>query len=143
MPVFAFTVGSLGDIMTTAGLAAQVATVFYDNRHISDACESLSAELQTLHQVLLLTSDALQRYESTPLGTPLFHSIQPEVAECYKVLKKCSDDIDSCRKSLMTTSIGSLWRRLTWTVTDEPAALRAKLSNHRSNLALILLSLNT
>ncbi|KAF8970346.1 hypothetical protein BDZ97DRAFT_1790928 [Flammula alnicola] len=143
MPAFVFTVGSLGDILATAGLAAQVVKVLYDNKNIAKECETLAIELRSLQSVLILTEYALQRYSSTPLGEPMAHIIQPEVAQCHLSLAQFSDNINVCRRALSVTNISSLWRRVVWAASDEAATLSAKLSNHRSKLTMLLISLNS
>jgi len=75
MPVFTFTVGSLGDILATAGLAAQVLKVLYDNKDLAKECEILAIELRSLQSVLLLVKFALEQYDSMPLGAPLANSV--------------------------------------------------------------------
>ena len=60
MPVFAFTAGWLGDIFATVALASKIAKALYDHRNISQECEALARELQSLQGVLLLTEFALQ-----------------------------------------------------------------------------------
>lgn len=142
MPVFAFTAGSLGDILATAALAGQTAKVLYDNRHIREECEALTIELRSLQQVLLLTDFALQQYETTPLGIPLAHFIRPEVALCHKSLKRYSDEVNAYRQSLTSTTVLALWKKVTWVITNEAASLSRKLSSHRLKLALLLMSLN-
>ncbi|PPR01807.1 LOW QUALITY PROTEIN: hypothetical protein CVT26_013166 [Gymnopilus dilepis] len=141
MPVFAFTAGSLGDILATAGLSAEIIQTLYDNRNISRECDNLATELRSLQQTLILTEFALERYESTPLGGPLAHVIRPEVAQCHLSLKQFSEKINSCQNALQSTTISSLWRRVLWAASDEANALSEKLSNHRVKLTLLLVSL--
>jgi len=143
MPVFAFTAGSLGDILATIGLTAQVVQVLYDHRNITRECDTLAMELQSLQQVLILTNLALKKFESTPISEPLVNFIRPEVAQCQLLLQQFSHKIESCRQALISTTISTLWRRVVWAASDEAASLSAKLSGHRLKLALLLMSLNS
>ncbi|KDR72524.1 hypothetical protein GALMADRAFT_228816 [Galerina marginata CBS 339.88] len=143
MQVLAFTAGSLGDILATAGLAAQVVKVLYDNRNLAKECETLAIELQSLQSVLIMVEFALQRYGSTPLGEPLVHFIRPEVAQCHLSLKAFSDKVVTCQQSLSLTTMGSLWRKVIWAASDEAASLSAKLSNHRLKLVTLLITINS
>ncbi|KDR76600.1 hypothetical protein GALMADRAFT_452002 [Galerina marginata CBS 339.88] len=143
MPVFAFTAGSLGDILATAGLIAPIIQVLYDNRNVSKECDTLATELRSLQQVLILTQFALQHYESTPLGEPLARFVCPEVVQCHMALVEFSDKIASFRESLASTSISNLWRRVVWAAFGETESLTAKLSGHRLKLALLLASMNS
>jgi len=143
MPVFAFTAGSLGDILATIGLTAQVVQVLYDHRNITHECDTLAIELGSLQHVLILTDVALKKYESAPLGEPLVDFIRPEVAQCHLLLQQFSHKVESCRQALTSTTIATLWRRVVWAASDEAASLSAKLSGHRLKLALLLMSLNS
>lgn len=143
MPVFAFTAGSLGDILATIGLTAQVVQVLYDHRNITHECETLAMELRSLQQVLILTDVALQKYESTALGQPLVDFIRPEVAQCHILLQQFSSKVQSCRQALTRTTISTLWRRVVWAASDEALSLSANLSGHRLKLVLLLMSLNS
>ena len=142
MAVFAFTAGSLGDILATIGLTAQVVRVLYDHRNITHECDTLVMELQSLQQVLILTNVALKKYESTPLGEPLADFIRPELAQCHVLLQQFSHKVESCRQALTSTTISTFWRRVVWAASDEAGSLSAKLSGHRLKLALLLMSLN-
>ncbi|KDR80918.1 hypothetical protein GALMADRAFT_241464 [Galerina marginata CBS 339.88] len=143
MPAFVFTAGSLGDILATAGLVAQVARVLYDSRNLSAECDALRIELQALQTVLIQVNDALERYGSTPLGKPLAHFIRPDVVQIHLSLKALADKIISCEQALFSTTIGFLWRKVIWIASDEAASLREKLSHHRSTLTTYFIVLTT
>ncbi|KDR77983.1 hypothetical protein GALMADRAFT_244947 [Galerina marginata CBS 339.88] len=143
MTVFAFTAGSLADILATAGLVAQVVKVLYDNKHLGEECEALRIELQSLQSVLIMVEFILQRYDSTPLGEPLAHLIRPEVVQCHLLLKAFSNKVNACHQALSSTTIGSLWRKVVWAASDEASSLSSKLSNHRLKLVTLLLTLNS
>lgn len=143
MPVFAFTAGSLGDIVATISLTTQVVKVLYDHRNITRECDTLAMEVRSLQQVLILTNVALKRYESTPLGETLVHCILPEVAQCHLVLQQLSHKVESCRQALTSTTISTLWKRVVWAASGEALSVSAKLSGHRMKLALLLMSLNS
>ncbi|KDR84462.1 hypothetical protein GALMADRAFT_714501 [Galerina marginata CBS 339.88] len=143
MSVVAFTAGSLGDILATAGLAAQVVKVLYDNKSLSKECDILAIELRSLQSTLIMVEFALQRYGSTPLGEPLAHFAKPEVAQCYLALKVFEERIVACQQALSLTGIASLWRKIVWAVSDETAVLSAKLGHHRVKLVTLLMVLNS
>jgi len=143
MPVFVFTAGSLGDILATAGLAAQVVKTLYDNQNLAKECEILAVELRSLQSVLLMVEFALQQYDSTPLGAPLAHFVRPEVAQCHLALKAFSNKVFACQKALSLTTIGSLWQKVVWAASDEAASLSGKISGHRLKLCTLLITLNS
>ena len=141
-PVVAFTAGSLGDILAVAGLAARVAKVFYDNRHVTQECESIASEMKHLQQVLILADSAWKQYETTPLGIPLLHFIRPEIVECRNILQKCLDDLVANKNVMASAGARSLWTRFVWVATNQSTALRERLSKHRMNLTFQLLCLS-
>ena len=143
MSAFAFTAGSLGDILATAGLVAQVVKALYDNKNLAKECEILAIELQSLQSVLLMVEFALRQYDSTPLWAPLAHFVRPEVAQCHLALKAFSDNIFACQKALSLTTVGSLWRQVVWAASDEAASLSGKISGHRLKLCTLLITLNS
>ena len=59
MPVFAFTAGSLGDIIATAGIVVKVTQVLCDSKDSSTKYRELMHELQSLHRALILIEDAV------------------------------------------------------------------------------------
>ena len=130
-------------LLATAGLVAQVIKVLYDHRNLSEECDDLAIELQSLQQVLILTELAMDRYETTPLGGPLAHCIRPEVAQCHLSLKKFAQTLVDWQNAVKFTTISALWRRIMWAASDEANALAAKLSNHRLKLTTLLISLHS
>jgi hypothetical protein len=145
MSVFAFTAGSLGDILATAGLAVRIVNVLYDGGYSPDEYRALMCELQSLHRAVILTKDAVEHHRSTPLGQSLANTIGPEVAQCHAVMRMFLGKIDGYRQPLVNSGIGGLWRKVWWAAweMEELASLRRTLSTHRSTLTMLLTALNS
>lgn len=139
----AFSAGSLGDILATASLIVQVAQVVYGSRNVSEDCENLSIELQSLHGTILLLDRVLERCRSTPLGEPIVRFIQPEIAQCHLSLVRFSRKLETFRLELSSTSLASLWRKFLWIGSAEAASLSSTLASHRLKLVMLLISLNS
>jgi len=143
MPVFALTVGSLGDILATAGLAIKIVKALHESGHSSAECDVLTLELQALQKVLILTEYAIQHYKSSALGQILANVVGPEVAQCHLAMQGFATEIDTYRQVLGSTVIGRLWGRVVWTMSDKVVSLQAKLTSHRGKLSMILVALNS
>ena len=139
----AFSAGSLGDILATASLIVQVAQVVYGSRNVSEDCENLSIELQSLHGTILLLDRVLERCRSTPLGEPIVRFIQPEIAQCHLSLVRFSRKLETFRLELSSTSLASLWRKFLWIGSAEAASLSSTLASHRLKLVMLSISLNS
>jgi hypothetical protein len=139
MSVVAFTFGSFGDILATAGLVAKICQALYD------PCDrSLKDELRFLHQLLLLTHDVVQRQRSTPLAQNLVLLVQETVTQCNSEMQSFLRKIDDIRKPLAWTSIARFWGKVLWAAhrPDEVVKLREGLSAHRQTLTCLLAALN-
>ncbi|KDR74028.1 hypothetical protein GALMADRAFT_598580 [Galerina marginata CBS 339.88] len=141
--VFAFTVGSLGDILATAGLAGQIAKTLYDSASVNAECRALVLELKSLQKTLILTHHALHQYLASPIGEALAGFIEPEVAQAHLLLQGYLDKVNACRKALLSTTIASLWRKVAWTASSETLALNEKLRHHEGKLTMLLVALNS
>lgn len=144
MSIFAFTVGSFGDILTTAGLAVKISQALYGKRGSSNECQALMSEVGSLYEALISSRDAVKLYKSSPLGQSLSTKIFREVDQCHLLMWLFLDNMDGYRKPLLSTVIGELWHKVWWNVweTDELAALRTKLSARRETLNILSNSLN-
>jgi hypothetical protein len=145
MPTFSFTVGSLGDILSAAGLAIRIIQTLYAYGDPSGEHLALTFELQSLNEALILTKDALRRYEKTPLGSNLDNTIHPIVAQCHTLMQNFLGKLEGCRQPLSTTGISGLWRKVLWAAGEvsEVEMLRTKLCAQRGTLAIFLLALNS
>ena len=145
MPVFAFAVGSLGDIIATAGIVVKVTQVLYDSQDSSSEYRELMHELRSLHRALILTKDAVERCEHTPLGESLSNTVYAEVNECHLVMRAFLDNIHSYRKPLSSTGIGGLWGKVWWALweADELEVLRKTLCTRSQRLTMLLTALTS
>ena len=141
-PSHPFETGSVGN--AAARLIDNIEQSFVDRAELD--C-GLKEELQTLRQTLILASLAIQTYEYTPLGPNLANTINPEIEQCCTVLQKIFDNIDSCRRSLSSTPIHDLWRRVWWMWSgckmDRQASWRSELFTHRKLIGGCLMALNS
>jgi hypothetical protein len=140
MSVVAFTFGSFGDVLATAGLVARICLALYDP---SDT--SLTDDLQSLHKLLLLTDDVVQRdHGPTPLDQVLANTVRQTVNQCHSEMRLFLDKIDNIRRPISWTSIGGLLDKV-WRAAQEPDEVmkfRARLSIHQQRLTWLLAVLN-
>jgi hypothetical protein len=139
MPTFAFTCGSLGDILTTAHLVAKICQILYDP---SDA--SLKRELQRLHESLLRTHNVIQNVRSTDFSDTLVRAITQTITHCRSEMHHFVEQIDHFEKPLSFTNISNLWGRIWWATRQphEVAKLRRSLSEYRHTIDTELAALN-
>ncbi|KAF8572899.1 hypothetical protein K439DRAFT_1141933 [Ramaria rubella] len=143
MPVFAFTAGSFGDILSAAGLAAKIATTLYDSSDVSAECRASMSELQALQQTLLWIRTAVEFYDHTPIGNALRHIVHQEVAQCHLEMRHFDDHLEKYRRHLVYTKIASVCFRVWSAATSDLASLSNKLAACRSRLAMMLVMLNS
>jgi hypothetical protein len=144
MPAFAFTVGSFGDILAAAGLAARICKTLR-NSYVDSLSEAraLELELQSLQQVLISTGEFVERYKSTPLGPVFTKVVDLEVTQCHRAMYLFYAEIHGYRDTLTSTVIKRVWGKVMWAGTDKAASLRVKLSSHREKLITILVAVNS
>jgi hypothetical protein len=143
MPIVAFTAGSLGDILATAGIIVKITRALHDSGISSAECRALRLELQSLHTTLILVDCAVKRYRGTELGQILANLIEAEVSQCQEAMKPILDKINDYEHALVLTSIRALWRKVVWAAASEAEMLRMKLSTHQGKLAMLLAALNS
>jgi hypothetical protein len=135
-------VGSASDI---AGLIVQIIQALIDCRASSNDYRDLKLELESLHQMLVLTGLAIQAYESTPLGRTLAETINFEVEQCGKAVQELLSEINLYRRSLIPTRLRVLWSQVWYCGREkgELAQWRRKLSARRISIAMFLMALNS
>ena len=139
MSVVAFTFGSLGDILATAGLVANICQALYNQ---TDA--SLRNELQSFHTLLLSTHDVVQHVEPTPQAQNFVAIVNQTIVRCHLDMRVFLEKVDNIRKPLGWTSIGDLWGRVWWAAQQpsEIGKLKEKLCNYRQTLIWLIGALN-
>ena len=134
---------SFTPIQSSITLIVQIITLLLDYGDLSDAFRELRLELKTLHQNLVLTSLAIEEYESRRLGPGLVNIAIPQAEKCHAVLQELYDKVDNTQQGLNKTMIDSLWRSVWWSRWyDELVPLKAELSRARKSLAGFLLTLH-
>jgi hypothetical protein len=135
-------VGSPGDV---AGLIVQITQALIDCRASSNDYRDLKLELESLHQMLVLTGLAIQAYEGTPLGRTLTETINFEVEQCGKAVQELLSEINLYRRSLIPTRLRVLWSQVWYCGREkgELAQWRRKLSVRRISIAMFLMALNS
>jgi len=128
-----------------AGLIVKIVQLLLNRGAFPETYRDLKHDLESLHQMLLLTGLAIQVYQYTSLGESLAKTISPEVEHCRVMLQEVLDDTQSCRLGLNPTSISGLWRQVWWRGWDatELASVRTKLSACQDTLGRFLIALNS
>ena len=135
---------SFTPIHSSITLIVQIISLLLEHGDLSDAFRELRLELKTLHQNLVLTSLAIEEYESRRLGPSLVNIAIPEAEKCHAVLQELYEKVDNTQQGLNKTMIESLWRSVWWSRwCDELVPLRAELSRARRSLAGFLLTLHS
>lgn len=105
----------------------------------------LKRELESLHQILVLTGLAFQVYQFTPLGHNLGRVVDSEVQRCGVLLQDLLAKTQSFQLGLNPTSIGCLWRQILWRGWDEAelTSLRMKMLTCKQSLGRCLIAVNS
>jgi len=132
------------NVNTTAGLIDQTIPSL-NCRYLSNGCQDLAPELESLHQTLTLIKLTLQKYKDTLLGQSLANMITKEVKQCSAALQKLWDSLDDTWLNIRITSISGLWRRIWCGDWDEVglALSRKTLSVSRQSLQVLLVTLHS
>jgi hypothetical protein len=133
------------DVDTATGLIAEITCFLIGRKCSSDYRQDFVAELESLHQLLTLTSLTIQKYGNTPLGQSLVNMINPEIKQCSAALQKLVDSTNGTWLDFTITSVGGFWRRI-WCGElrgDGLAPLRKQLSHSRQSLQVLLITLHS
>jgi hypothetical protein len=105
----------------------------------------LKTELEFYGQTLFLSKSATQVFKHTPLDRISSNTINTEAERCFIVLRSTFDKISHYRQRLRSTSINFLWPAVCWNGWDkeELRQLVLKLSDHRKNLEVFLIAMNS
>lgn len=145
MSVVAFTAGSLGDILATAGIIIQVTQALMQSSSSCKQYRDVIDELKALHRVLLLANDATSNHHSDlPLSQSLVDSVKTEVRDCHLMMRSFLDNIRRYRKPLSTTGIKGLWGQVWWAIweQDELEGLRKSIASRVQRIHVLLSSFN-
>jgi hypothetical protein len=149
--LFAFTAGSLGDILSTVELLIKVAKTL--SNITSDEQRALLSEIQSLNGTLDSIGGILDcphsplSLESHWFGLAALRNLETsicqEVAQCRCVLAEFLASESVSHSSSGSNSMANVFSRIWWAATEKKAIehLRTKLNSHRSNLTLQLLTL--
>ena len=135
---FAFTCGSLGDILATAGFVAKICQKLYSP---SDA--PLKRELELFRESLLLTHGTIQKMPSTDFSDALVCNAIQTISDCRSEMCRFAEKIDDFEKPLSLTNISNILGRIWWATRQphEMEQLRRTLHAYRSMLSLNLAAL--
>ena len=145
MSVVAFTAGSLGDILATAGIIIQVTGALMQSSSSCKQYRDVIDELKSLHRVLLLANDAISNHHpDLPLSQSLVDSVKTEICDCHLMMRSFLDNIRRYRKPLNTTEIKGLWGLVWWAIweQDELEALRKSIASRVQRIHVLLSSFN-
>ena len=108
-------------------------------------CRDLKTELEFIDQTLFLTKSATQVFKHAPLDRILTNIVSPEVERCSIVLCDIFDKLSCYRQRQQSTIVDFLWFTVRWNWWDkeELRQLILKLSDHRNNLDVFLIALNS
>jgi hypothetical protein len=132
-------------IDSAAGLLVQIIQLLIGHGESTENHRDLRLELTSLCQSLMLAKIALQEYESRPLVQSLANIIHPEAVRCRAVLHDLLNRAKGTLQALDSTIIRGLWRPVWWSLCDgdELASLRVMLTDSRTSLNEVLVTLNS
>ena len=145
MPLVAFTAGSLGDILATAGIVIQISQTLLQSSSSCKQYKDVIEELKALHRLLLLANDATSHHRSDlQLSQSLIDSMKTEVRDCHLMMQSFLDNIRRYRKPLSTTGIKGLWGQVWWAMweQDELEGLRKSIATRVQRIHVLLSSIN-
>jgi hypothetical protein len=131
MPIFAFTVGSLGDFIALGDLIAKIGVALYRPGECTKDYQDLLRELENFSKVLSKIA-ICKGQRMTLMAQGCFKVVQIEVDRAAQVIKEFLD------KRQQRSS--GIWNRITWTTNgpNKMAELRRTLSEHRGTLSILL-----
>lgn len=131
MPVFAFTVGSLGDFLALGDLIIKLGVALYKPGECAKDYEELMRELELLCHILMkINISKEQRISET--ARFYLRQIQVEIAGCQGVIRGFLD-----KKS---SGNNWVWKNIKWAAQgpSEAEEIRRQLSTRRDRLNLLL-----
>jgi hypothetical protein len=131
MPIFTFTVGSIGDFLEIGELLIKIGVALYKPGEATKDYEELRRELELLCQALGKI-EICKGQKMSPIAEGCLKAVHVQVAACRKIIE------EFLKKRLPPQE--SLWNKITWAAkgTNEAAELRQKLSAHRETISLLL-----
>jgi len=110
-------------------LLVKIVQAVIDPDGAMDGYRHLLNDLKSLHQAMILTNDAIDRYENTPMHQSLTNSIDPTTAHCTFLLQYLYRKLNYYRQSLSETTLWNFWRPVSWNGWDanEFSSLRGEL----------------
>jgi hypothetical protein len=126
-------------------LIHQIVELLDSNSEYLNRYRDLKTELEFYGQTLFLSKSATQVFKHTSLDRISTNTIFTEVERCFTVLRNTFDKISHYRQRLRSTTIDFLWPAVCWNGWDkeELRHLILKLSDHRKNLDVFLIALNS
>ncbi|TFY67157.1 hypothetical protein EVG20_g4041 [Dentipellis fragilis] len=122
MPVFAFTIGSLGDILAVAGIASTVIKALVGSAGACDEYQELIIELGSRMKMV-----------------DVVNGLMDEVGAAHALLVTIYRKIDGYQACLGKEGSGKdSWRKIGWSIFRKPDLVkwRARLQDHRGNLQM-------
>lgn len=131
MPVFAFTVGSLGDFLALGELIVKLGVALYKPGEATKDYEDLRRELELLCRALGKI-EVCKGQRRSMIADGCLKAVQDQAAACEKIIR---DFLDNRKEPTR-----SVWSKISWSVKgpNEAAELRQRLSAHRETMSLLL-----
>jgi hypothetical protein len=131
MPVFAFTVGSMGDFLSLGELIIKLGVALYTPGEAAKDYDELRREIELILKALEKIS-ICKGQRMSAIAKRCLRLVQISVEECQKAIQNFLDK--------RSPPSQGLWNKLSWAVQgpSETAELRQRLSVHRENLNLLL-----
>ncbi|KZV84946.1 hypothetical protein EXIGLDRAFT_776035 [Exidia glandulosa HHB12029] len=142
MPVFAFTVGSLGDILAVLQLAWEIRQNLSDAAGASNAIQALVREIDAFALAVEGARSVLERSQSVPPS--LRNSVAFILANCAELLREVQKKIAVRRQQVLqdqgASAWSAIWAACAWTFLGgerDIECLRRRLAEQHSALQMI------
>ncbi|TFY76554.1 hypothetical protein EWM64_g7458 [Hericium alpestre] len=144
MAIFAFTVGSLGDIISLIQLAKAVTKALCDSKGSSAEYFDLILEINSVVHTVESVQHELSVRGPDKLAPPVENGLHHAVRICVDLLRRMNEKILAWRRGFSITSwiIGKdAWLRLGWGLftREELISLRRRLSGQIETMSILLM----
>jgi hypothetical protein len=133
---------SFGDIVAAAQIAHSIYNALKDSTGSSSDYKSLIEELRSFETALHFVDRVLK---ATPVSDSVRQDIEAESTRCREMLQKFWDCIQRYEVIIHggRRSLSAIWRKITWAIIkpEEVASFRRKLSQHKLNIEVFLITL--
>jgi hypothetical protein len=137
----------IGDFITLATLATQIAKALSDSYGSSAEYQDLIEEFRSLSSTLTFVVEQLSPVTLTPQSQNLVKHITSETARCRSTIEKFHKSIESYKRALGSGASHrrrdlprNIWRKIWWSLfkKGDIVATKTKLSQHQTRIHILL-----